>query len=56
MKKLRGSKLLIVQDTELDGTLLSRYTVAVDAVGAGVGELVLTAAGSSARQTDVYQE
>ena len=52
-EKLIGSKLLIVQDTELDGTLLSRYTVAVDAVGAGVGELVLTAAGSSARQTEV---
>ncbi|MYE90828.1 ethanolamine utilization protein EutN, partial [Candidatus Poribacteria bacterium] len=25
-EKLVGSKLLIVQDTELDGTLLSRYT------------------------------
>ena len=54
--KLVGSKLMIVQDVELDGQLLSRYTVAVDAVGAGVGELVLTAAGSSARQTDITRE
>jgi microcompartment protein CcmK/EutM len=54
--KLIGSKLMIVQDVELDGKLLGRYTVAVDAVGAGVGELVLTAAGSSARQTDTTRE
>ncbi|MCZ6680646.1 MAG: EutN/CcmL family microcompartment protein, partial [Candidatus Poribacteria bacterium] len=46
-EKLVGSKLMIVQDAALDGSLLNRYTVAVDAVGAGVGELVLTAAGSS---------
>ena len=52
-EKLIGSKLLIVQDVDLDGNLVSRYTVAVDAVGAGVGELVLTAGGSSARQTNV---
>ncbi len=52
-EKLIGSKLLIVQDVDLDGNLVSRYTVAVDAVGAGVGELVLTAGGSSARYTNI---
>ena len=55
-EKLVGSKLLIVQDANLDGDLLSRYTVAVDAVGAGIGETVLTAAGSSARQTETTQD
>ena len=55
-EKLVGSKLMIVQDAALDGSLLNRYTVAVDAVGAGVGELVLTAAGSSARQTSITKD
>ena len=52
-EKLVGSKLLIVQDVNLDGDLERQYTVAVDAVGAGIGEIVLIATGSSARQTSV---
>ncbi len=52
-EKLVGSKLLIVQDINLDGELDRKYTVAVDAVGAGIGEVVLVATGSSARQTQV---
>lgn len=52
-EKLVGSKLLIVQDVNLDGDLERTYTVAVDAVGAGIGEIVLIATGSSARQTNV---
>lgn len=52
-EKLVGSKLLIVQDIDLDGELDRKYTVAVDAVGAGIGEIVLVATGSSARQTQV---
>ena len=55
-EKLVGGKLLIVQDVDLDGNILEKYSVAVDAVGAGVGELVLTAAGSSARITDVTKD
>ena len=55
-KKLVGGKLLIVQDVDLDGNILEKYSVAVDAVGAGVGELVLTASGSSARITDVTKD
>jgi microcompartment protein CcmK/EutM len=54
--KLVGGKLLIVQDVDLDGNILEKYSVAVDAVGAGVGELVLTASGSSARMTDVTKD
>lgn len=52
-EKLVGSKLLIVQDVNLDGELERKYTVAVDAVGAGIGEIVLIATGSSARHTSV---
>ena len=55
-EKLVGGKLLIVQDVDLDGKILEKYSVAVDAVGAGVGELVLTASGSSARITDVTKD
>ncbi len=50
-EKLIGSKLMIVQDIALNGKLERKYTVAVDAVGAGIDEIVLVATGSSARQT-----
>ena len=53
---LEGAKLLIVRDCLPDGTLGSGYVVAIDAVGAGVGEIVLTVAGSSARITPRTQE
>lgn len=50
---LTGCKLLIVQSIEL-GTqrLLDDYLVCVDDVGAGVGDVVFCAYGSSSRQTD----
>ena len=50
-EKLVGMKLQIVQHVELDLSLKSNFVVAVDSVGAGVGEIVLVAQGSSARQT-----
>jgi len=52
-EKLVGSKLMVVQDVDLSGVVDRKYTVAVDAVGAGIGEIVLVATGSSARQTRV---
>ena len=52
-EKLIGGKLLVVQEMGIDGKLKDRYAVAVDAVGAGVGEVVLVAHGGSARQTEV---
>ena len=52
-EKLSGGKLLVVQEMGIDGKLKDRYAVAVDAVGAGVGEVVLVAHGGSARQTEV---
>ena len=52
-ENLTGLKFLIVQHTDMDYTLKNQYVVAVDSVGAGVGEIVLVATGSSARQTEV---
>ena len=53
--KLEGLKLLIVQQTDLAGGAKGPQVVAVDAVGAGVGEVVLYCSGSSARQTEITQ-
>jgi ethanolamine utilization protein EutN len=50
-EKLDGLKLFVVRDLSLDLRDKDSFVVAVDAVGAGVGEVVLYAAGSSARQT-----
>lgn len=49
--EIEGLKLLLVKGVDLDGKLVGPLVVAADAVGAGVGELVLYASGSSARQT-----
>jgi microcompartment protein CcmK/EutM len=49
--ELEGLTLLVVKSSDLDGAPSGAVIVAVDAVGAGVGELVLYAAGSSARLT-----
>ena len=53
---LDGSTLLIVRGVDLEGKPTSTLVVAVDAVGAGVGEWVLYASGSSARQTKVTKD
>ena len=49
--KLMGQKLLILRQTDERGEAFGKPYVAIDTVDAGVGDLVLTAAGSSARQT-----
>jgi microcompartment protein CcmK/EutM len=48
---LVGAKFLIVRELNLDLTPKSSTVIAVDSVGAGIGETVLVAQGSSARQT-----
>ena len=48
-----GMKFLLLNKVDLDGKDADGFVVAVDAVGAGVGEMVLYASGSSARQTIV---
>lgn len=54
--KLTGRKLLILRQTDEHGVPFGKPYVAIDTVDAGAGDLVLTAAGSSARQTDVTKE
>ncbi len=46
---LEGYKLLIVQQVDLELNLKPGYVIAADAVGAGMGELVIVVQGSSAR-------
>lgn len=48
---IEGMKLLMLGQAGPDGELTGGSVVAVDAVGAGEGEYVLYASGSSARQT-----
>jgi microcompartment protein CcmK/EutM len=52
-ERMENLKLLIVQHIDLKGSPLSAYDIAVDAVGSGLGERVLVAKGSSARQSNV---
>ena len=55
-EKLTGRKLLIVRQTDENGDPLGKPFVAVDTVDAGIGDLVLTCAGSSARQTNITKD
>jgi len=48
-----GWKLLLIQPLDIDFKPKGEPLVATDAVGAGEGELVIYASGSSARQTSV---
>ncbi len=50
--RLKGYKLLLVNLIGPDTKPSSNYVVAVDSVGAGVGEVVIVVRGSSARQVD----
>ena len=52
-EKLQGLKLLVVQNLDLELERERGYVVAADAGGAGAGEVVLYATGSSARQTSL---
>jgi len=53
---LTGLKLLVLKVVDLNRKPLGQYVVAADAVGAGRGEVVLFAAGSSARLTRQTQD
>ncbi len=48
---LEGLKFLVIKQLDVEQAETGGYVVAADAVGAGVGEVVLYATGSSARQT-----
>jgi microcompartment protein CcmK/EutM len=53
---IEGWKLLLVRQLDADNHDAGGYVVAADAVGAGVGEVVLYASGSSARQTEITRD
>ncbi len=52
-ENLVGAKLLIVKQLDLNLNEKDSFVVAVDSVGAGEGEIVLVATGSSSRQTEI---
>lgn len=51
--RLQNLKLLVVQVHDHENQPTEQYVVAVDAVEAGPGDVVLFATGSSARQTEL---
>ena len=53
---MEGMKFLVLRQVDVDNEDVAAYVVAVDAVGAGVGEVVMYAQGSSARQTELTHE
>lgn len=54
-ERLAALKLLVVRVHDHANAPTDQYVVAVDAVQAGDGDLVLFATGSSARQTDLTE-
>ena len=53
---LDGLKLLVVRPCDVKGEPTGAALIAADAVGAGQGEVVLIAQGSSARQTTATKD
>jgi microcompartment protein CcmK/EutM len=52
-EKLEGFKFLVVRRLNIENDQVGDYVVAADAVQAGIGDVVMYATGSSARQTTV---
>ncbi len=50
-ERLEGFKFLVVKRLDIENREVGDYIVAADAVQAGVGDVVMFATGSSARQT-----
>lgn len=55
-QKLTGTKLLIIREADIHGEATGKPLVAIDTVNAGLGDLVLIASGSSARQTEITRD
>jgi microcompartment protein CcmK/EutM len=55
-QKLTGTKLLIIREADVHGEATGKPLVAIDTVNAGLGDLVLIASGSSARQTEITRD
>jgi microcompartment protein CcmK/EutM len=54
--ELTGLRMLLVRELDGHWQATGKVIVAIDAVGAGEGEMVLFAAGSSARLTSVTKD
>lgn len=54
-EKLQDRKFLLVQVHDQHNRPKEQYVVAVDSVGAGPGDMVMYATGSSARQTKITE-
>jgi len=52
-EKLEGFKFLVVRRLNIENEETGDYIIAADAVQAGIGDVVMYATGSSARQTIV---
>jgi len=52
-EKLEGFKFLVVRRLNVENEEAGDYVIAADAVQAGIGDVVMYATGSSARQTVV---
>ena len=50
-EKLEGFKFLVVKRLDIENQETGDYVIAADAVQAGIGDVVMYATGSSARQT-----
>jgi microcompartment protein CcmK/EutM len=55
-ESLEGIRFLLVRLIDAEGKETGQFVVSADAIGAGPGEIVLTAAGSSARQTKMTKD
>jgi len=53
---MEGFTFLLLRQLGVDNSESGGHVVAVDAVGAGVGEVVMYASGSSARQTSITKD
>lgn len=55
-EKIVGRKLLIVREVTTENEIVGKPIVAIDTVDAGIGDVVLIAQGSSARQTSITKD
>jgi len=55
-EELEGLRFLVVRPLDVDINPAGKVVVAADTVGAGVGEVVLFAQGSAARQTKLTHQ
>ncbi len=55
-QRLEGLRFLVVEIMKIGGEPTGAFVIAADAVGSGVGEVVLVAQGSSARLTEATRE